>query len=310
MHHHRLPLASRIPAALVLAAALLLAGCSTPALTNLTPDTLPANPSQLYTLTTRFTPAHARVVPGSVKVQAIINREPHAMRPGPGAGLYTCDFPAPAGQAELTYYFLASYQALDRNGVPVAHEEFSPLQRSAILGRYASQLETNRGPVGARVAILGRGFTPGDQVYLDNTPAAPEFIELSSNALAFRVPPVAVGKSYTVRVGNANGSVVAGTFHVDALGAVTAAPASLSLRAGQAQRLTFRLVAPAPAGDLLLDLVTEPGKEALVKMDPVIVPAGYAGREVWVTGGTPGSGNLILKGYGDADLVIPVTVAP
>ena len=36
-------------------ATFLLAGCSTPALTNLTPDTLPANPSQLYTLSTRFT---------------------------------------------------------------------------------------------------------------------------------------------------------------------------------------------------------------------------------------------------------------
>ncbi len=309
MHHHRLSLASRFPAVLA-AATLLLAGCSTPALTNLTPDTLPANPSQLYTLSTRFNPGAAKIVPGSLSVQVIIGREPHEMKPGPAAGLYTYDFPASEGTDELSYYFLASYRALDRNGVAVAHEDYSPLQRGAILGRYASQLETNRGPVGARVAILGRGFTKGDQVYLDNTPAAPEFVELSPNALAFRVPPVAGDKNYTVRVANGNGSVVAGTFHVDALGAVTAAPSSLSLRVGQTQVLTLRLPVAAPSGGLLLDLEAEAGKTDLVSMATVVVPAGYGGTEVIVTGRLAGSGSLILKGYGTAALVIPVTVTP
>lgn len=310
MHHSRLPLASRfLPVAAL--ATFLLAGCSTPALTNLTPDTLPANPSQLYTLSTRFTPRHAKVVPGSVSVQVFIGREAHAMSLSPTApGLYTYDFPAPAGTGDISYYFLASYRALDRNGTAIAHEEFTPLLRGSILGRYVSELATNRGPVGARVAILGTGFTKNDLIYLDNTPAAAEFTELSSNALAFRVPPVEAGKNYTVRVANANGSVVAGTFHVDALGAVTASPASLSLRVGQAQVLTLRLPVAAPNDGLLLDLETEPGKESLVKIPSALVQAGTVGINVPVTGGATGSGNLILRGYGSAPLVIPVTVTP
>jgi hypothetical protein len=310
MHHSRLPLASRFLSVAALAA-LLLSGCSTPALTNLTPDTLPANPSQLYTLSTRFTPRHAKVVPGSVSVQVVIGREAHAMTLSPTApGLYTYDFPAPAGTGDISYYFLASYRALDRNGTAIAHEEFTPLLRGSILGRYVSALATNRGPVGARVAILGTGFTKNDLIYLDNTPAAAEFTELSSNALAFRVPPVEAGKNYTVRVANANGSVVAGTFHVDALGAVTASPASLSLRVGQAQVLTLRLPVAAPNDGLLLDLETEPGKESLVKIPSALVQAGTVGINVPVIGGATGSGNLILRGYGSAPLVIPVTVTP
>ena len=305
MHHHRRPLASRFLSALAATGLLFLAGCSTP-LTNLTPGELPANPSQLYTLSVRFTPRAAKVVPGSIEVIMVIDGQPHPMtKSEAGKDIYLYDFPAAPGTSEIAYYVLGRYQSSDIKGTVTAHEDFSPLQHGKISGRYLLSLETNRGPVGARIGILGRGFTAQDTVSLDGTPA--RTVYESPNALAFYVPSVEGGRNYKVQISNATGSAVAGTFRVDA-STVSINPTALTLRAGEAQLLTFTVPVVATAGGRLLDVTTNVPDSVI--MPEVFVPAGSNSVTVTVTGGRPGSGTLTLSGFGASDVTIPVTVTP
>jgi hypothetical protein len=44
-------------------------------------------------------------------------------------------------------------------------------------------------------------------------------------------------------------------------------------------------------------------------MPEVVVPEGQTSVSVTVEGGKPGSGSLFLKGYGDGDVTVPITVA-
>ena len=50
-------------------------------------------------------------------------------------------------------------------------EAYTEIVHAKIVHRYVLSLEVNRGPVGSRVSVLGRGFTPQDVVYFSGTPA-------------------------------------------------------------------------------------------------------------------------------------------
>ncbi|MEI6860877.1 MAG: IPT/TIG domain-containing protein [Verrucomicrobiota bacterium] len=307
MQNTRLLHASRIlraaSAAFGLAA---LVGCTTPVLTTLTPDSLPENPSQLYTLSLRFAPHAAFVLPDSVSIQIVIDGQPHPMtKSAAGTEIYTYDHQTASGQTELTYYFLASFSSRDQRGVITKHDEYTPLQHAKISGRYVLSLETGRGPVGARIGILGRGFTPQDQISLDNTPA--RTVPESPTALSFYVPAVPNGRSYQVKITNAAGTTIAGTFTVDASN-VTITPTALNLRVGETQTLTFTLPTVAPAGGTMLDVMTDVPNT--VMMPEVVIPAGANGVRVQVRGLTPGTGSLFLKGYGSGEVTVPVQVTP
>ncbi len=300
MQNIHLPHASRILRAAAGLGLLLLAGCAA-TLTNLTPDALPENPSQIYTISYRYVP-HAEAVPGSVKVRIIIGGEGHEMVKSAVEGIYTYDYSAPAGATEVAYYILADYRSRSRSGMEAAQEDYSPLQHTKIAGRYVLELEANRGPVGARVGVVGRGFTPQDAIYLDHIPARTNFE--SANALSFYVPGVASGRNYSVQVTNPAGTTVTGTFRVDP-STVSVAPTALTLRQGETQALTFTLPTPASAGGLLLDVTTDVPDSVI--MPDVIVAAGTTSLTVHVTGGRPGSGRLTVSGY---NLSVPVTVSP
>ena len=87
---------------------------------------------------------------------------------------------------------------------------------------------------------------------------------------------------------------------------MTADPAALSLAPGQKQSLTFTITHPAPAGGLLLDVTTDVPESVI--MPEVIVPEGQSSATVTVEGGKPGTGSLFLKGYGNGEVTVPVTV--
>ena len=44
-------------------------------------------------------------------------------------------------------------------------------------------------------------------------------------------------------------------------------------------------------------------------MPEVVVPAGESTISVSVQGGKPGTGSLVLKGYGGGDVTVPITVS-
>ncbi len=282
----------------------LLTGCESVKLTNLTPTSYPENPSRIYTITLRAEQKGSNIVAGSVMPYIIIDGQNHLMRKSQtGSGLYEYDYHLPNGRTALAYYFLVKYDVSFVDHVE-SREVYSELTRVDIASRYILSLETNRGPVGARISLLGRGFTPQDAIYFDSQPVRTQYD--SPTSLSFYVPALPSGRNYAVTLGNASGQSSVGTFRIDASN-LTVAPQALVLRTGESQSLTFTIPNPAPAGGLLLDITTDVPESVI--MPEVVVPAGQNTVTVTVQGGHPGSGNLYLQGYGAGEVTIPVSVS-
>lgn len=282
----------------------LLTGCEAIKITNLTPTSYPENPSRIYTITLRVDLNDKDIVQGSVEPYIIIDGQNHLMKKSAtGPSLYEYDYRLPNGRSALAYYFIVKYEIafIERNE---PREVYSELTRVDIASRYVLALETNRGPVGARISLLGRGFTPQDTIYFDSQPIRTQYD--SSTSLSFFVPPFASGRNYTVTLGSASGQTSVGTFRIDS-SSLSVAPQSLILRTGETQSLTFTIATPAPAGGLLLDVTTDVPESVI--MPEVVVPAGQTTVTVTVQGGYPGSGNLYLKGYGAGEVTVPVSVS-
>jgi hypothetical protein len=287
-------------AALVLAA---LTGCDTVALTNLTPSSLPKNPSGIYTFTLRVLPKSVSVIPDSITPRIVVGAESHDMkRSDVSTQIYEYDYKLSQFQNDISYYYLVSYNT-GGNIVTGSHQAYTGVLHSAIVNRYVLSLEVNRGPVGARIGILGRGFTPQDLIGFDGTPV--RTVYESPTSLGFFVPTLAAGRSYRVTLSSAAGNSVVGSFRIDSSD-VTVEPASLSLAPGQKQTLTFTIANPAPSGGLLLDITTDVPESVI--MPEVVVPQGQTSVSVTVGGGKPGAGSLFLKGYGNGEVTVPVTV--
>ncbi len=323
MQNNRLSHARRFFLSLSAAVTLAFVGCQQVAITNLTPASLPANPSQIYTITARIKPKEAGYVPGSVRPSIIIDGQSFLMQKSDlGTDLYEFDYQLAAGRTEIAYYFVTTYQ-VESNGILSSREDYTALQRATIESRYVLSLEVVRGPVGARVSILGRGFTPADTVFFDEVPVRTVFE--SPNSISFFVPPVETNRNYRVTMGSTLGTSPAGTFRVDAVGGpaenpnqtfgtapgviaapLQVAPTSLQLTSGQKVALTFTVPVTAPAGGTLIEVTTDVPDSVI--MPEVIVPAGTTTVTVQVEGGRPGSGSLVARGPGIKELVIPVAV--
>lgn len=305
MHTNRISRARKICLWLgALLGALLLSGCDSVVLTNLTPGSLPENPSQIYTITLRVTPKIRTIVPGSIVPHIIVDGESHTLtKSALGADLWEYEYHLPADRDEIAYYFLVNY-AVEQADFNKPAEAYTAIQQAKIVHRYVLSLEVNRGPVGARVSVLGRGFNPHDTIYFDNIPARTAYE--SPNAISFYVPAIEAGRNYRVMLGSTAGNSPVGTFRIDP-SSLSVSPSSLTLRSGETQALTFTLPNPAPAGGLLLDVTTDVPESVI--MPEVVVPAGTSNVTINVQGGSPGTGSLFLKGYGSGELSIPVTVA-
>jgi hypothetical protein len=280
---------------------LLLAGCDLK-IVYLTPTTLRENPSQIYTISARIQETGGNVVDGSIVAHLIIDGQDLIMKKSQG-DVYALDYQLPPGRDEFAYYILVNYKSETNGGVPIDHEAYREAVHVKIAGRYVLSLQADRGPVGAQIGLSGSGFTPDDIVYFEGTPA--RTVYASPTALNFFVPSVDPDQNYKVTVNGSAGSADVGTFRVDSL-SIQASPASLTLRTGEQQSLTFTVPIIAPAGGLLLDVTTDVPDSII--MPEVMVPAGSTSVTVTVQGGRPGSGSLVLKGYGAGNVTIPITV--
>jgi hypothetical protein len=160
-----------------------------------------------------------------------------------------------------------------------------------------------RGPAGARIAIVGRGFNPQDVVYLDNVPAHTVFE--SQNSISFSVPAVPAGRSYEVSLNNGTTSQKVGTFRVDGL-SLSVNPMEVHVATGAITTLTFSVPNPAPEGGLFVDVTTNIPKSVI--MPEVRIPAGSTTATVTIKGGQPGTGSLFVSGGGAGEITIPVSV--
>lgn len=159
MHHSQASSWKRVLAIATTTLALLLTGCSS-TIVNMTSDTIAENPSSIYTITARVKPNATELVKGSLKVQIVVDGQIHPMEKSPlGDGLYEFDYHMPAGRTEATYYLLVNY-ASQRGNLTVPVEEYTELRTIRLTNRYVYTLEAVRGPIGARIAIVGRVFSP------------------------------------------------------------------------------------------------------------------------------------------------------
>ena len=284
-------------------ALLLLAGCNM-TVTNLTSDVLRENPSQLYKISVRVTPTSSEIDRSSLQVSVVIDGQDQVMKKSAETNdVYEYDYPLPRDRDGAKYYYLVHFR-LNSNTRVKTSEMYSEIYQFSVERRYARPMDVNRGPVGARISIGGRGFTSHDIVYLDATAARTVFE--SPNSLSFFVPPVEPNRNYNVAVSGGGGTLSVGVFHADATGA-TVTPASLTLRSGDSQAVTFTIPSAAPQGGLLLDVTTDIPESVI--MPEVLVPEGATNVVITVQGGKPGTGALYLKGFGQGEISIPVTVS-
>ena len=300
---HKTPIlhASRIFPALAAAFMLLLAGCNF-TITNLTPDTVPQNPSQIYTITASFHPTSSRIETASIAPRIIIDGRSYPMTKSNVTGdIWEFDYQLPVGRTSASYYFICDYKAEGQTGRPT--EIYSELQTMNIAGRYVIRSEATRAPVGSRVSVLGAGFTTADVVYFDLTPTRTVFESPSS--LSFFVPPVSPGQSYKLTVTGPAGTLDVGTFRVDAI-SFQVTPAAVVLRTGEQQALTFTIPQPAPAGGMLIDVTTD--IPASIIMPEVMVAAGQMSVTIPIQGGKPGIGSLYFRSSaGESAVSVTVT---
>lgn len=304
MHTNRISPARKIIAWVAMATALVfLAGCETVTLTNLTPPSMPENPSQIYTFSLRVTPRTNTVPTASISPKIIIDGKNFPMVKSPlGEGIYDFEYTVPAGRDAIAYYFLVNY-TVDGNSVQTPQEAYTEVTQAKIVRRYVLSLEVNRGPVGARISVLGRGFTQQDVIAFNGTPTRTQWE--SPTSLSFYVPALQPNVNYQVTLSSAAGNSPVGTFRIDP-STVTVSPTELRLRTGQRQQLTFTLQNPAPPGGTLLDIQTDVPESVI--MPEIIVGEGSTSAVVTVEGGKPGTGSLFLKGFGANELTIPISV--
>ena len=281
---------------------LVLSGCNF-TITNLTPDTVPQNPSQIYTITASFRPDSNRVVRASIQPRIVIDGQSYKMSQANISGdIWEFDYQIPAGRVAASYYFICDYSlAGSTSAEPV--EVYSDLQSMKIVGRYVLRPEATRAPVGSRVSVLGAGFTPTDVIYFDSTPTRTVFESPSS--ISFFVPQVEPGRNFKLTVVGSGITLDVGTFRVDAI-SFQISPSAVILRSGEQQALTFTIPTAAPAGGMLIDVTTDVPDS--VVMSEVIVPAGQTSVTLPLQGGKPGVGSLFFKSSaGESSVSVTVT---
>jgi hypothetical protein len=295
--------ASRIFPALFAAFLLLvLSGCNF-TITNLTPETVPQNPSQIYTITASFRPDSNRVDRASVQPRIVIDGQPYKMsKASVGGDIWEFDYQIPAGRVAASYYFICSY-TVEGSTTSEPVEVYSDLQTMKIVGRYVLRPEATRAPVGSRVSVLGAGFTPTDVVYFDSTPTRTVFESPSS--ISFFVPAVEPARNFKLTVVGSGITLDVGSFRVDGI-SFQVSPSTIILRSGEQQAVTFTIPTPAPSGGLVIDVTTDVPDS--VVMPEVNVSAGQTSVTVPVQGGKPGVGSLYFKSSaGESSISVTVT---
>ena len=232
------------------------------------------------------------------------------MRPEEGRpDSYLFDYRMPAKTNHAKYYYRLSYDYSSGTNQKNSSENYSDVYELKLINQYVLQLDSNRGPVGSTISILGRNFSPGDTVYFGRQALPTDFN--SSTSLSFQVPPVpSRERSFEVSIKTVQGKYIdAGRFRVDnaLMTVLPESGSSLSLIANSGvARMIFEIAYPAPFGGLPVDVTTDIPQSVI--MDEVLIPEGQRQIVVEVHGGSPGQGTLFVKANGFDPVEMPVTV--
>jgi hypothetical protein len=230
-------------------------------------------------------------------------REPRHEEERRLAQIFEFDYKLPAFQNDIGYYYLVDYttQNAARQAPPGLHRT---VQHAAIVSRYVLSLEVNRGPVGARIGVLGRGFTPQDLIGFDGTPV--RTVYESPTSLGFFVPALTPGKTYRSRF---RAPRATRRRHLpDRLERRDGGPAVAHARARPEADPHLHDRQPGARGR------PPPGRHDRRARERDHARGGRArGPDLGHRHGRgrqAGHGSLFLKGYGNGEVTVPVTVGP
>jgi len=290
----------------LLAVVLVLSGCAK-AVKNLTPSEFPENPSNIYTLSVEIREKKdLGVVKGSLRPKVVIDGEARVMSPSPlGDNIWDYEYKMPSGRRNAVYYFDIEYETYTAKASKVKSITLPKdgLLKFTLVNRYVVTLESNRGPVGSKIALVGRGFSPSDRIFVGGQLANSEYH--SPNALSFFVPSIPAGNSYNVTLSEDSGELMVGSFRVDAA-QMKVLPTSVDVSSGARSTLIFSIPVPAPMGGLPVQITTNIPDSVI--LPEVTIPEGSKSVSVPLEGGTPGIGVLYVETPGYSPLEVPIQV--
>lgn len=282
---------------------LLCTGCQV-TLKNLTPAKIPENPSGIYTFTMAAKFPKAKYVGrNSMKVNIVIGGETHLMRKtSKDLNIFKVDYKMPAGYTEASYYYTLDYDSYSESK-PKHKSIKSGLFSSRLVNRYILQIESSRGPVGAEISVIGRGFSPSDTIAFGSVEIPINYH--SGTSLSFVVPSLASGRNHALTLQTDQGALPIGYFQIDT-STISVLPNSLSLNSGERDMLVFSIEFKAPSGGFLIPVTTDIPDSVI--MPEVIIPEGAQSVNVPIEGGKTGRGTLYIEAPGFNTLEIPITV--
>jgi len=288
--------------AVAVPAAFLLNGCASK-ITNLTNRQVPENPSGIYTLSMKTSIDAKNIIPGTFEPQVVVDGEVRPMRPsGIGEDIFDFEYRMPPNRDKARYYYQVVWKQPARDGER-ERIEISDIHEIKIIDRYVLQIESQRGPVGSEIAIVGRGFSEADQVVFGGYEASTRYY--SPTSISFVVPPVNAGEAYPVEVHSGNNVYFGGTFFVDEA-SFSVSPQRITVDSGQRTLVTIAIPNAAPEGGFLVDVTTNVPKSVI--MPEVIIPEGKRAIAIPMEGGQPGSGTLYISAPGFEEVSVPVSV--
>lgn len=273
---------------------------------NLTSNSIPQNPSGIYTMSMEARIKNAMVDSESMTASIVIDGEVHPMtRSDIGKNIFDFDFKLPQGRDLAKYYYVVEYKMKSADSKVRTINSGNNVYTFNLTDRYPVGLESNRAPIGTRIPLLGRGFTRYDKIILGNVEVDTQF--LSDNQLVFVVPPLPAGRTYAVELAGADGNLFIDNFRIDK-STINVVPSAIQIGSGQVQRLLFKVDFEAPVGGLIVEVTTD--VPAGVIMEEVIIPQGASTISIPVKGGVPSRGNLYVNVPGFDEVVVPVEVTP
>ncbi|MDX2109900.1 MAG: IPT/TIG domain-containing protein [Verrucomicrobiota bacterium] len=287
----------------------LLSGCATSSFNRISPPMrTPENDSGIYSFSFKLKNTPTGLVKGTLKAQLVINGETYDMQLEAGSkNTFVYDYQMPPSQKEATYYYILSYDytysGSTKHIVEYSATGEEDLHRVRLIGRYPIQLISNRGPVGAKIALVGRGFTSFDKIVIGDREAPTQFE--SDTSIRFTIPPITAGQTYPVKLRTGQGDIDAGSLRVDP-SMISVLPQSINLTKGGREIVIFTVNLDAPEGGLLVDVTTDVA--ASVVMPEVIIPAGSRTVSINLEGGEPGTGSLFVEAPGFAPVTVPISV--
>ena len=282
-----------------------LSSCQQPNFINLTSKNVSQNPSGIYTLQTEIEVQDRGVKIDTLEVFAVVGGEKLVMvQDDLNPVLWSCDYKLPTGFDEATYYYEANYASVLDNGNVANRRVTSDLQVFRLENRYVGNLASYRGPVGAEIAVQGRGLTKYDVIKVGEQDASTRY--LSENELRFVVPALPSGIDYPVKLsGGAHGALDIGNFRVDE-SRLKVSPSSLEIQSGDTATLLFKIDYEAPAGGLPIDVKTNIPNSII--MPEAVIAEGDLTVNIPVQGSEAGEGKLVINAPGFEGAEVSVKV--